>query len=167
MVGAGHEEHVAKGIGFGIITVSDTRIPDTDESGSIIKSAIIAKGYTVARHAIVKDDVKEISSELRRQLGDGKIDAVILTGGTGITHRDVTPEAVMPILEKEMPGFGEMFRSLSAEEIGARAALSRAFAGVAGSKVIFCLPGSMGAVALAMDRIILEVVGHALWEARR
>lgn len=148
-----------------VITVSDTRTEDTDKSGQLIKELLKEDGYIVADYQIVKDEYAEIQSLLRRASNIPEIEAVLLNGGTGIALRDTTYEAVRDSLEKEMPGFGELFRYLSfTEDIGSAAILSRAIAGVCGNTAIFSMPGSSGAVRLAMTRVILPELRHVMRE---
>jgi molybdenum cofactor biosynthesis protein B len=150
-----------------ILTVSDTRSVETDGSGRLIRELIEEHGYTVADHEIVKDDADAIRVAVLRALARVDVDAVIATGGTGISPRDVTPDTVEPLLEKVLPGFGELFRWLSFEEIGAAAALSRALAGTVGRKIVYVMPGSSGAVQLGMTRLVLPEVAHAIGQLRR
>lgn len=148
-----------------VITVSDTRTEDTDKSGQLIRELLKEEGYIVADYQIVKDEYAEIKSLLRKASNRSEIEAVLLNGGTGIALRDTTYEAVRDSLEKEMPGFGELFRYLSfTEDIGSAAILSRAIAGVCGNTAIFSMPGSSGAVRLAMTRIILPELRHVMRE---
>lgn len=140
-----------------ILTVSDTRTPETDSSGDTIAEKLTAAGHRVAARVILKDDIDKLRTQVKNWIDDPKIDAVISTGGTGLTHRDVTPEALTPLITKPIPGFGELFRHLSYAEIGSSTIESRAFAGIgAGGTILFCLPGSTGACKLGMDKIILE-----------
>lgn len=140
-----------------ILTVSDTRTPETDSSGDTIAEKLTAAGHRVAARAILKDDIDKLRAQVKNWIDDPKIDAVISTGGTGLTHRDVTPEALTPLISKPIPGFGELFRHLSYAEIGSSTIESRAFAGIGtGGTILFCLPGSTGACKLGMDKIILE-----------
>lgn len=138
-----------------VLTVSDTRTRDNDTSGDLIEERLKAAGHRVAARLILKDDVAALRAQFRAWIEDPQIEAIISTGGTGLTRRDVTPEAVEPLLTKPIPGFGELFRWLSYEEIGTATIESRALAGVAGDTLIFCLPGSTGACRLGMERIIL------------
>lgn len=138
-----------------VLTVSDTRTRATDTSGDLIEERLKAAGHRVAARVILKDDVDALRAQVRAWIEDPDIEAVISTGGTGLTRRDVTPEAVAPLITKPIPGFGELFRWLSYEEIGTATIESRACAGVAGDTLIFCLPGSTGACRLGMDKIIL------------
>lgn len=155
-------------IRIAVLTVSDTRTPETDTGGALAKTLAEAKGLEVARYRIVKDDAEEIGGVLSQWLEDEEIDAVISTGGTGIAGRDRTIEAIEPFYEKELPGFGELFRYLSfSEDIGSKALLSRASAGTASDTSIFILPGSRGAVKLAMERLILPEIRHITFELRK
>lgn len=138
-----------------VLTVSDTRTRDNDTSGDLIEEHLKAAGHRVAARLILKDDVELLRAQLKSWIEDPGIQAIISTGGTGLTRRDVTPEAVEPLLTKPIPGFGELFRWLSYQEIGTATIESRALAGVAGDTLIFCLPGSTGACRLGMERIIL------------
>jgi molybdenum cofactor biosynthesis protein B len=124
-------------------------------------------GHVLVLREIVPDESVRISAALAGALESAKVEVVILTGGTGVAPRDVTPEAVAPLLEREIPGFGELFRMLSFEEIGSAALLSRALAGMAAGAVVFALPGSRGAIELAMRRLILPELGHLAAEAAR
>lgn len=163
----GHEELVVEKARVYVLTVSDSRTPDTDESGRLIRESFERAGHEVRGHTVVPDEITRIRAALEGALGDPEVDVVVVNGGTGISPRDVTPEAVAPLLEKELPGFGEAFRRLSAAEIGPRALLSRATAGVANGKLIFLLPGSPHGVSLAIEELILPVLGHAVFELRR
>ena len=162
-----HQHRSIAKIGFSIIAVSDTRTLEDDRSGKIIETMIKDSGHSVIDRSIIKDEPDEIRSTIGKAIADEETSAIILTGGTGITARDNTPETIAPILEKELTGFGELFRSLSYDEIGSRAILSRALAGTLDKKIIFCLPGSTGAVKLAMEKLILPDIGHILWEVQR
>lgn len=140
-----------------ILTVSDTRTPETDTSGDIIAEKLKAAGHQVVTRLILKDDVDKLRAQVKSWIDDPRVDAVISTGGTGLTHRDITPEALTPLITKLIPGFGELFRHLSYAEIGSSTIESRAFAGICGGgTILFCLPGSNGACRLGMDKIILE-----------
>ena len=162
-----HKKHALKNIGFAVVVVSDTRSKENDESGKMIMEMIKEASHRVEWYGIIKNDMNEIEKTAENLLSMEKIDAIIFSGGTGISSRDVTVEATMPLMEKILPGFGEMFRFLSMKEIGSAAIMSRAVAGVADKKAIFCLPGSKNAVKLAMDEIILKECGHILWEVRK
>jgi len=150
-----------------IITVSDTRTPETDESGKLARRMVEEAGHRVAGAHIVRDEPDALRSLLRDRLGDGEVDAILLNGGTGISRRDGTHEVVAGELEKTLPGFGEIFRALSYEEIGPGAMLSRAVGGLARGKVVFSMPGSTKAVRLALEKLILPELAHAVGEARK
>jgi molybdopterin adenylyltransferase len=128
-----------------VLTVSDTRTEKTDKSGALLASMIEEAGHEVAEHAIVEDDAKGIRKQVKRWINDPEVDVVITTGGTGFTGRDVTPEAVKPLFEKEIDGFSALFHMLSYQKVGTSTVQSRACGGLAGSTYIFCVPGSPGA----------------------
>jgi molybdenum cofactor biosynthesis protein B len=150
-----------------VVTVSDTRTEATDRSGDAIAARLEAAGHRVAIRHLVRDDADAIRLLLESHLASGGVDAIITTGGTGITSRDGTFEVVSDLIERPLPGFGELFRMLSFEQVGAAAMLSRACAGIAGRLVIFTLPGSEAAVTLAMDRLIVPELSHVIRELRR
>lgn len=148
-----------------VITVSDTRTEENDYSGQIMRELLQAHGYKVVKYVIVKDDYDGIRQLLREAVSSREVEAVLLSGGTGIAPRDTTYEAVRSLLNKELPGFGEIFRYLSyTEDIGPAAILSRAIAGTIGNMAVFSMPGSQGAVKLAMERIILPELRHVMRE---
>src|SRR3989304_4397567 len=138
-----------------VLTVADTRTRENDTSGDLLQERLEAAGHKVAARVILKDDVEKLRAQLRAWIADKTVDAVISTGGPGVTKRDVTPEAFEPLFTKTIPGFGELFRWLSYEEIGTSTIESRAFAGVADDTLVFCLPGSTGGQNTGMDKIIL------------
>lgn len=142
-------------INIAVMTVSDTRTLENDRSGDTLAERIVAAGHRLADRAIVKDDIDSIVARLRDWIANPEIDAVISTGGTGVTGRDVTPEAFQSVYEKEVTGFGELFRMLSYEKIGTSTIQSRATAGVAGGTYLFALPGSTGACRDAWDDILV------------
>lgn len=167
---AGLHEHRARAlesVACIVITVSDTRTVETDTGGALVQELLQGEGHTVLDRLIVRDDAGAIANALRKALGVEDVRAVLLTGGTGVAPRDVTPDAVEPLLERVVPGFGEIFRSLSYEDIGSAALLSRALAGIAAGRVVFVVPGSRGAVRLAMEKLILPEIGHLAAEAAR
>jgi len=145
-----------------VITVSDTRTLETDSSGARAAELLVAAGHTVGARRIVPDEPDAIARAVRDALDDPETDAVILSGGTGLAPRDVTYETVRDLLEKPIDGFGELFRMLSFEEIGAAAMLSRAVGGVTGRTAVFALPGSSKAVELGVTRLIAPELGHLL-----
>lgn len=139
-----------------VLTVSDTRTEDTDTSGHYLVEALTEAGHAVNDKAIVIDDIYKIRAVLSRWIADAEVDAVLITGGTGFSGRDSTPEAVLPLFDKEIHGFGEIFRALSYEEIGSSTVQSRALAGFTNNTVIFCMPGSTGACRTAWNGLIRE-----------
>ena len=141
-------------INIAILTVSDTRTVESDKSGDLLKARIEGYGHRVVARSIVKDEIEAIQTEVKQWIESPSIDVVISTGGTGLTGRDVTPEAFKEIFEKEIEGFGELFRWLSFKKIGTSTIQSRAIAGVAGGTYIFALPGSTGACKDAWDEIL-------------
>ena len=143
-----------------VITVSDSRSAETDKSGQLITELLLADDHTVALYQIIKDEPQEIQSQMTALGEDTRIHAVIFNGGTGIAPRDTTYDAIEKLLDKTLPGFGELFRSLSYQEIGSRAMASRAVAGVYQNKIIFSLPGSSNAVRLGMKNLILPELVH-------
>ncbi|WP_379126749.1 molybdenum cofactor biosynthesis protein B [Paenibacillus sp. sgz500958] len=160
-----HRREAPDSVSCYIITVSDTRTPETDKSGDLAQALLEEAGYKVTGRTIIKDDYEEIRELVYKKSVHSGIEAVILTGGTGISPRDNTYEAVASLLDKTLPGFGEIFRFLSfTEDIGSAAILSRAIAGTIGSTAIFSMPGSTGAVKLAMNRIIIPELRHVMRE---
>jgi molybdenum cofactor biosynthesis protein B len=142
-------------VNVAIATVSDTRTAANDTSGDTLAARVVAAGHAVVARAIVKDDAADIETLLRGWIADAQVDVVITTGGTGVTGRDVTPEAFERVLEKKIEGFGELFRMLSYQKIGTSTIQSRALGGVAGGTYLFALPGSTGAVRDAWDDILV------------
>lgn len=165
---AAHRRAVAGSVALrcGVVTVSDTRTLADDVSGQVICARLRQAGHHIVRYAIVKDEAAAIAA-LVRGLVQEHCAVVILNGGTGITRRDVTCEALEPLLEKRLPGFGELLRMLSFQAVGPAAMLSRATAGVCRDSLIFALPGAPNAVALALDRLIIPELAHLAWEVRR
>ncbi len=150
-----------------ILVVSDTRTLETDKGGALIESILLENGHEVLSRQIVRDEIESIRGAVQQAMsGVTDPEVILVTGGSGITARDVTPEALRPLLTKEIPGFGEVFRVLSFEEIGAATMLSRAFAGVMGRTLLFVLPGSTNAVRLAMEKLIAPEIGHLVREMR-
>ncbi|WP_271077687.1 molybdenum cofactor biosynthesis protein B [Aurantiacibacter sp. MUD61] len=143
-------------ITIALLTISDTRTPEDDTSGDILAKRITDSGHRLAERAIVRDDAEIIADQLREWIKNSDVDAVITTGGTGLTGRDVTPEALDLVKDKDIPGFGELFRWISFDLIGTSTIQSRACAVLAGGTYIFALPGSNGAVKDGWDRILRE-----------
>ena len=155
-----HHHHDATAVACAVVTVSDTRTPETDASGACIRKALEAAGHRVVSYAIMPDEPARIREHVERVLADPGVQAVIVNGGTGIARRDTTYEALAALLDKRLDGFGELFRMLSYQQVGAAAMLSRAAAGVAGQTVIVSLPGAPAAVELAMQKLVVPVLGH-------
>ena len=155
-----HRKHAVSCVGCAVVTVSDTRATATDTSGALIRDLLTAAGHNVVSYEILRDDPGQVRVRVGILCETKPVDAIILTGGTGLAPRDTTYEAVAGLLEKRLDGFGELFRMLSFHEIGASAMLSRAVAGSRGRTAIFSLPGSTPAVRLAMERLILPELGH-------
>jgi molybdopterin adenylyltransferase len=149
------------------LTISDSRTAETDTSGRAIAELLSGAGHHVVGHAIVRDEPAAVRRVLYEQIGGGDAQVIITTGGTGITSRDSTYEAISALLDKRLDGFGELFRMISYEQVGAAAMLSRACAGTARGRAIFALPGSEAAVRLAMTKLILPELGHIVRELSR
>ncbi|MBS3765497.1 molybdenum cofactor biosynthesis protein MoaB [Candidatus Bipolaricaulota bacterium] len=159
----GHEGMEKSEIPCGVVTVSSSRTEDTDESGQRLVEQLRADGHRVVEKDLVPDNPPEVEDRIRDALSS-EIRVLILTGGTGLSTSDQTVDVLAKLEDRELPGFGERFRSLSYEDIGPRAILSRARASLAGDTLIFALPGSTAAVELAMNKLILPTIGHALYE---
>lgn len=151
----GGGEREFKPINIAVLTVSDSRDETTDKSGRLLADRLMQAGHSLADKVIVPDDVYQIRAVVSRWIADAEVDAVITTGGTGVTGRDGTPEAILPLLDKVIDGFGEMFRSISFGQIKTSTMQSRALAGVANATYVFCVPGSSGACATAWDELIV------------
>ncbi len=164
---AEHKGQAPASVACYVLTVSDTRTPESDTSGRAIRELLEGAGHLVSAHAIVRDEPEVVRGHVSAELTHPRSQVIILTGGTGITSRDGTYEAIAGLLDKRLDGFGELFRMLSYEEIGAAAMLSRATAGTAARKAIFVLPGSENAVRLAMTRLILPELGHVVQQLRK
>jgi molybdenum cofactor biosynthesis protein B len=162
-----HKAQAPASIACFVLTVSDTRTDDTDTSGRAIRELLERAGHSVSGHAIVRDEPGQVAALVRERLDDARTHAIITTGGTGISPRDSTFEAVTALLEKRLDGFGELFRMLSFQEIGAAAMLTRATAGIVNRCAVFLLPGSEHAVRLAMQRLIIPELGHVVRELSR
>lgn len=156
-----HKRHARANLKVGVLTASDTRTPENDTSGRLVTELLEAAGHRVPFYTIVPDDADRIREAIVHNLP--ALDAMVITGGTGIAPRDCTAEVVRSLLDKELAGFGELFRMLSYNEIGSAAFLSRAVAGVRQGRFIAALPGSTGGCRLAMDKLILPEIGHIAW----
>jgi molybdenum cofactor biosynthesis protein B len=161
-----HDDDAPAQVRFAVLTVSDTRTKETDESGQLIIELVQAAFHVAAVRAICKDEPAEVEKLVRKACGQDAVDVLVVTGGTGIAKRDATYETIEGLYDVTLPGFGEIFRALSFEEIGAKAMLSRASAGVVNGRPVFSLPGSASAVKLAMDRLVLPEIGHVVAQAR-
>ena len=150
-----------------VLTISDTRNEQTDTGGRAITDLLTSAGHHVVDKIIVKDEPSQVAERVRQQAASGETDVIITTGGTGITSRDSTFEAIDGLLEKRLPGFGELFRMLSYQEIGSAAMMSRACAGTMGKVIIVALPGSESAVRLAVTKLLLPELGHLVQQAKK
>jgi molybdenum cofactor biosynthesis protein B len=164
---AEHKASAPTSVSCYVLTVSDTRTPETDTGGRAIRDLLEGAGHVVAGHAIVRDEPEQVTASVSAAVDDSRTQVIITTGGTGITSRDGTFEAVDRLLEKRLDGFGELFRMLSFQEIGAAAMMSRATAGTTRGKAIFVLPGSPSAVTLAMTRLIIPELPHVVQQVSR
>jgi molybdopterin adenylyltransferase len=164
---ADHKAQAPRTVRCFIVTVSDTRTDETDASGRAIADLLTAAGHHVAGRTIVRDDPDLVRGTIERQLASPDVYAIITTGGTGITSRDSTYEAVSGMLQKRLDGFGELFRMLSYQQIGSAAIMSRACAGLAAGRIVVCLPGSEAAVRLAMEKLVIPELGHLVQQASR
>jgi molybdopterin adenylyltransferase len=162
-----HRESAPETVRVAILTISDTRTPETDTGGDTAEELLVDAGQEVVERRIVRDEVAGIRNNLVDLLARSDVDAVITTGGTGISARDTTYEVVERMLEKQLDGFGELFRMLSYEEIGSAAIMSRALAGSVGSKFVASLPGSRNAVRLAVEKLLVPELAHIVFELRK
>jgi molybdenum cofactor biosynthesis protein B len=170
MAAMGHVDHKAeapKSVTCAVITISDSRTEDTDESGRYLTAALKENGHSVIRYRLLKNDTAAIENTISEFVVDSALQVIVTSGGTGLSRRDITVETITPLLDKQMPGFGELFRLLTWESIGTPSIMSRALGGVINGKVILCLPGSLNAVKLAIEKIILPEIGHLAREAGR
>lgn len=165
--GHGHHHHDVDTVGYGIVTVSSSRTLDDDPAGDAIAAAAEAAGDEVTVRNLVPDDYDKVQAEIHNLVGRDDVDVVVTTGGTGVTPDDVTAEAAAPLFEKELPGFGELFRRLSYDEIGTKVVGTRAVAGVADGVPVFCLPGSENAARLGAEEIIVHEASHLAGLAKR
>lgn len=165
-----YEDHIQQAknpVTCAVLTISDTRTEADDKSGKIIKDLVMDAGHDIGFYRVVKDDADQIHALIQQIAAEGACHVILTNGGTGIAARDTTYEAVTGLLEKRLDGFGEIFRFLSWEDIGSGAMLSRAVAGVYKDTMIFCMPGSSGAVKLAMEKLIVPELSHLVWEIWR
>ncbi len=162
-----HKESAPETVRVAILTISDTRTPETDTGGDVAQELLEGAGQEVVERRIVRDEVSGIRNSLIDLLARSDVDAVVATGGTGISARDTTYEVVERMVEKKLDGFGEIFRMLSYEEIGSAAIMSRALAGSVGSKFVASLPGSRNAVRLAVEKLLVPELSHVVFELRK
>jgi molybdenum cofactor biosynthesis protein B len=164
---ATHRANAPVSVRCAVLTISDTRTLETDSGGASLVRRLTEAGHEVCARGLVPDDPVHVQGWIQRQRARDDVQAILTTGGTGVTSRDSTYEAIFQMLDKPIPGFGELFRMLSYEEIGAAAMLSRACAGVSQCRVIIALPGSEAAIRLALDKLVLPELGHLVREASR
>ena len=162
-----HKESAPETVRVAILTISDTRTPETDTGGDVAEELLEGAGQEVVERRIVRDEVSGIRNNLIDLLARSDVDAVVATGGTGISARDTTYEVVERMVEKRLDGFGEIFRMLSYEEIGSATIMSRALAGSVGSKFVASLPGSRNAVRLAVEKLLVPELSHVVFELRK
>lgn len=162
-----HQQQAPQSVAVAVITVSDTRTLETDTGGQTVVDFLLAAGHTVAERAIIKDEPTPMRQLLRELVARPEVAAILLTGGTGLSSRDQTYETVSELLDKPLPGYGELFRQLSYADIGPAAILSRATGGVMQRKIVLTMPGSPNAVRLAMEKIIIPQLRHLVREASR
>ena len=162
-----HRESAPERVRVAVLTISDTRTPETDTGGETVEALMRDAGHDIVGRDIVRDDASAIRTKLVELLARPDVDAVVTTGGTGISARDTTYEVVDRMLEKKLDGFGEIFRMLSYDEIGAAAVLSRCVAGTVGTKFVACLPGSRNAVRLAVEKLLVPEISHVVFELRK
>jgi molybdenum cofactor biosynthesis protein B len=162
-----HRARAPRTVRVFVLTVSDTRTEATDTSGQAARELCAAAGHEVAGYRILRDEPAEVRALVQELCARGAVDAILVNGGTGLSRRDSTYEALVGLLDKRLDGFGELFRALSFREIGPAAMLSRATAGVCGGVVVFATPGSTPAVRLALEQLILPELGHVVAEVRR
>jgi molybdopterin adenylyltransferase len=162
-----HRQHAPASVAVHVVTVSDTRTLDTDASGRVIVELLEAAGHRIAGRTLLRDDPDQVRARVDALATEGEVEVVITTGGTGITSRDGTFEAVDGLLTKRLPGFGELFRALSYQQIGAAAMLSRATAGTIASAIVFTLPGSPAGVRLALEKLIIPELPHMVAQLHR
>lgn len=164
---AHHRSYAPARVGCFVLTASDSRTPENDGGGAMIAACLERAGHRVLECQIVADEVETLRRTVREAAAREDVDAVLVTGGTGFAPRDVTPEALEPLFERRLDGFGELFRVLSFDQIGAAAMLSRAVAGTVGRALVFAMPGSPAAVELAMERLVVPELTHLVGQLRR
>ena len=162
-----HKATAPRSIGCWVLTVSDTKTPDTDTSGQLIRKLVTNAGHQVVGSSIVRDEPKDVQRVIREACANDAVRAVLVTGGTGVTSRDSTYEAIEAMLDKRLPGFGELFRMLSYQEIGSAAMMSRAQLGVHARRIVVSMPGSPNACRLALEKLVIPELSHLIREVSR
>jgi molybdenum cofactor biosynthesis protein B len=162
-----HRATAPRSIGCWVLTVSDTKTPETDTSGQLIQRLLVEAGHLVVGSTIVRDEPKDVQRVIREACANDEVRAVLVTGGTGVTSRDSTYEAIEALLDKRLPGFGELFRMLSYQEIGAAAMMSRAQLGVHARRIVVSMPGSPNACRLALEKLVIPELSHLIREVSR
>ena len=162
-----HKATAPRSIGCWVLTVSDTKTPETDTSGQLIRKLLADAGHQVVGSSIVRDEPKDVQRVIREACANDQVRAVLVTGGTGVTSRDSTYEAIEALLDKRLPGFGELFRMLSYQEIGSAAMMSRAQLGVHASRIVVSMPGSPNACRLALEKLVIPELSHLIREVSR
>ncbi|MDD2777422.1 MAG: molybdenum cofactor biosynthesis protein MoaB [Methanocellales archaeon] len=163
-----HEEHKShvKSVRCAVLTFSDSRTEENDDSGKLIKELLVKSGHEIVAYRVLKDDLKAIQKAVQDLIASD-VQVIITNGGTGISKKDVTIEAISELLDKKLDGFGDIFRFLSYNHMGSAAMMSRAIAGTIKSKIVICMPGSVDAVELGMKKLILPEIGHMVWETNK
>ena len=164
---AEHKSHAPRSVGCWVLTISDSKTEATDTSGALIRELLAGAGHRVVGSGIVRDEPAEVEQLVRQACANPEVQVVITTGGTGITTRDSTYEAIEALLDKRLPGFGELFRMLSYQEVGPAAMLSRAQMGIAAKRIVVSLPGSPNACRLAVEKLLNPELGHLVREVNR
>ena len=162
-----HRRESPDKVGCAVVTISDTRTLENDSSGNKIVELLKSAGHELVERTLIPDEPKTIAELVMRLVSENSIEAILLTGGTGLAARDTTPESLAPLFTKQLPGYGELLRMLSYQEIGAAAMLSRATGGLVGQTLVLTMPGSTAAVQLAMDKLILPELTHLVSHAKR
>jgi molybdenum cofactor biosynthesis protein B len=162
-----HKATAPRSIGCWVLTVSDTKTPETDTSGQLIRKLLADAGHQVVGSSIVRDEPKDVQRVIREACANDAVQAVLVTGGTGVTSRDSTYEAIEAVLDKRLPGFGELFRMLSYQEVGAAAMMSRAQLGVHARRIVVSMPGSPNACRLALEKLVIPELSHLIREVSR
>jgi molybdopterin adenylyltransferase len=162
-----HKATAPRSIGCWVLTVSDTKTPETDTSGQLIRTLLADAGHQVVGSSIVRDEPKDVQRVIREACANDQVRAVLVTGGTGVTSRDSTYEAIEELLDKRLPGFGELFRMLSYQEIGSAAMMSRAQLGVHARRIVVSMPGSPNACRLALEKLVIPELSHLIREVSR